>query len=54
MMLNTNYQKSRSSTFRQEDFYTFSQYKPWPQGYNLNKIDQGPIGDANRYQISRV
>ena len=25
----------------------------WPQGYNLNKLDRGPLGDA-KYQISRV
>ena len=61
MMLHTKYQGSRPCGFRQEDFFTFSLYKPMsnnlppgagPQGYNLNKLGRGPLGDAV-YQISR-
>ena len=25
----------------------------WPKGYNLNKLERGPLGDA-KYQISIV
>ena len=51
--------------FRQEIFSMFSLYKPmsnmwplgwghfWPQGYNLNKLGRGPLGDAT-CQISRL
>ena len=65
MMLHTKYQGARPCGFRQEDFFTFpyiSQCKTCdpagraifqPQGYNLNKLDRGALGDA-AYQISRL
>ena len=38
MKLNTKYQGSTPSGFRQED---------WPKGYNLNKHVKGPLGGSN-------
>ena len=65
MMLHTKYQGSRPCAFRQEDFFMVfpiqayvkhvnpgaSQF--WPQGYNLNKLGRGSLGDAS-YQISTL
>ena len=45
VMLHTKYQGCRTSGFRQEAFLA--------QGYNLNKIGRGLLGDSN-YQISTV
>ena len=53
MMLLINYQDSRLCGFRQEDFFTFSLYKPikyftpgtgpfLAPGVNLNKLGRGP------------
>ena len=63
MMPHTKYQGSRPSGFRQEGFFTFSlrlvkHLTPgvgpfMAQGYNLNKLGRGPLGDAT-YQISRL
>ena len=64
-MLHTKYQDSRPYGFRQEDFFYIFPYISlcktcdpaanlfWPQGYNLNKLGRGPLGDAT-YQISRL
>ena len=65
-MLHTKYQGSRPCGFRQGRFFhifPISAYVKhvtppgrghfWPQGYNLNKPDRGPLGDA-KYQISTV
>ena len=57
MMLHTAYQGSRPYGFRQEDFSRFPYISLcntcdprggpfWPQGYNLNKLDRGLLGDA--------
>ena len=59
-MLHTKYQGSRPCGFRQ-DFFHIASVKHvtpglghfWPQGYNLNKLDRGLLGDTI-YQISRV
>ena len=65
MMLHTKYQGSRPCGFSQEDFSHFPYISLcktidppelghfWPQGYILNKLDRGLLGDA-KYQISRV
>ena len=66
MMLHTKYQGSRPCGFTQEDFLRFPLYLSlcetfdtrggalfWPQGYNLNKLGSGPLGDAT-YQLSRL
>ena len=65
MMLHTKYQGSRPYGFRQEDFYMFfPKYvyvkhvtlgagPLWPQGYNLNRLGRGSLGDAS-YQISKL
>ena len=63
MMLHTKYQGSIPYGFRQEDFFLFfpifkvyvrhvtrGQVHFWPQGYNLNKLGRGSLGDAS-YQI---
>ena len=59
MMLHTKYQGSRPCGFRPEDFFIFlpikAYVKPvtpgrghfWPQGYNLNKLDRGPLDDTS-------
>ena len=64
-MLHTKYQGFRPCGFRQEDFFSHfpllayvKQMTPrrghfWPQGYNLNKLGRGPLGDA-KHQISIV
>ena len=59
MMLHTKYQGSRPCGFRQEDLFMFALCKTFdpraiflPQGYNLNKLGRGPLGDAT-YKISR-
>ena len=64
MMLHTKYQGSRPCGFRPEDFFIFLPIKAyekpvtpgrghfWPQGYNLNKLDRGPLDDTS-YCISR-
>ena len=65
MILQTKYQGSRPCGFRQEDLFMFltikAYVKPvtpgggpcWPQGFNLNKLGRGPLGDAS-YQISKL
>ena len=65
MILHTKYQGSRPCGFRQEDFFHVAPYVNlcktcapeaghfWPQGYNLNKLGRGPLGDAT-YQISKL
>ena len=58
MKLHTQYERSRLSGFREEDFIRFSYEKPicpgmwpfWPGGHNLNKLSRGPLGD-NAYHI---
>ena len=63
MILHTKYQGSMPCGFRQEDFFFHVApyislckiFDPraglfWPQGYNLNKLGRGPLGDAT-YQI---
>ena len=58
MILHTKYQGSRHCGFRQEDFFmllpilAYVKHVP-PQGYNLNKLGRGPLGDAT-YQISKL
>ena len=71
MMLHTKYKGFTPCGFRQEDFFTFSYISLcktcdppqvggggghfWPQGYNLNKLGRGPLGDAScTYQISKL
>ena len=58
MMLHTKYKGSRPRGFGQEDFFhifpilaNVKHVTPgaghfWPQGYNLNKLGRGPLGDA--------
>ena len=66
MMLQTKCQGSRPCGFRQEDFFMFLAKKSYvkpvtpeagpflPQGYNLNKLDKGPLDDTHtKYQTSR-
>ena len=66
MMLHTKYQGSMRCGFRKEDFSclpyislckTFDpRGEKWPQGYNLNKLGKGPLGDATvhtKHQGSR-
>ena len=65
MMLHTKYQGSKPYGFRQEDFFyvfliqayakhvTPGAGQFWPQGYNLNKLGRGLLGDAT-YQIPRL
>ena len=62
MMPHNKYQGSKPYGFRQEYFFLcFSLYVKrdcqgshfWPQGYNLNKLGRGSLGDAS-YQISRL
>ena len=65
MMLHTKYQGSRPYGFRLEDFFMFSldislckTCDPgggpfWPQGYILNKLGRGSLGNAS-YQISML
>ena len=65
MMLHNQYQSSRPYGFRKEHlFHLFPNIglsktcDPgtgpfWPQGYILNKLGRGPLGDAT-YQISRL
>ena len=65
MILHTKYQGSMPCGFRQEDFFMLLPIQAyvkhvtrerghfWPQGYNLNKLSRGPLGDAT-YQISKL
>ena len=68
MMLHTKYQSSRPCGFREEDFFMLLPIKAfvkhvtlgrvgrdhfWPQGYNLNTLGRGLLGDAT-YQISKL
>ena len=62
MMLHTKYQGSKPYGFRLEDFFMFFPIEAyvktcypffWPQGYKLNKLGRGLLGDAS-YQISRL
>ena len=65
MMLHTNYQGSMPCGFRQEDFLLIFSIKAYvkhvtswagpflPQGYNLNRLGRGLLGDA-KYQLSIV
>ena len=65
MILHTKYQGSSPCGFRQEDFFHVAPYISlcktcdpglgpfWPQGYNLNKLGRGPLGDAT-YQIPKL
>ena len=54
MMLQTEYQGSRPSGFRQEDFFMFSLFRTYvkhcghfcAKGHYLNKLGSGPLGDA--------
>ena len=65
MMLHTQHLSSRPYGFRKENLFhlfpnvglikhvTLGQGHSWPQGYILNKLGRGPLGDAT-YQISRL
>ena len=61
MMLHTQYERSRLSGLRKEDFKDFPMknlYAPgcgyfWPGGHNLYKLCRGPLGDTT-YQISKL
>ena len=61
-MLHTKYQGYKPCGFRKEDFFIFSlkQLTPgggggcfWLKGHNLNKLSEGPLGDAT-YIISTL
>ena len=65
MMLHSKYQGSRPCGFRQEEFFMFlpiliyvKHVTPgagpfWPQGYHLNKLGRGLLGDAT-YKLSKL
>ena len=61
MKIHTQYERSRLSGFKEEDFKDFplkNLYAPecghfWPGGHNLNKLSRTPLGD-NTYQISKL
>ena len=64
-MLHTKYQSFMSSSYRQEEFWSWSasflcsilwppgQGQFWPQGHHMNKLGRGPQGD-DVYQISKL
>ena len=64
-MLHTKYQGSRPYGFRQEDVFMFFPIKAcakhgtlgaghfWQQGYNLNNLGRGLLGDAS-YKLPRL
>ena len=64
-MLYTKYQSPRSSSFREEEFWSLPSFflcsnlwppgrsQFWPQGDHLNKLSRGSLGDAT-YQISKL